>query len=134
MSKKFLMDYTIDLTDLDYMNIVGNAAWLLILQKARGNLLEQLGYPLSRLFSEGIGGVVNEARILYVRGGRFGDRVTIETEATDPFDRGAILRHRILNAQGKIMVKASLTLVFVSNADGYRGTAMPEEIRKGLFG
>ncbi len=134
-SRPFHWDYVIDLTDLDYMNIVGNAAWLLILQKARGDLLRQLGYPIERLFEDGIGGVVQEARVLYLRSGRFMDPIRVETVATDPTNTGLILRHRVTHsATGKLLIKGELSMVFVDNGNGYKGMAMPEEIRRGLFG
>lgn len=134
-SRPFEWDYVIDLTDLDYMNIVGNAAWLLILQKARGDVLRQLGYPIERLFNEGLGGVVQEARILYIRSGRYMDRVRVRTVATDPSETGVILRHHVTHAEtGKLLIKGELTLVFVDNSANYKGTPMPEEIRRGLFG
>ncbi len=130
-SRPFYWKTTIDLTDLDYMNIVGNAAWLLVLQKARGDLLQQLEYPLPELFRDGIGGVVNEARILYVRPGKFCDAVTIETVVETFSDTCALLHHRVLNDQNRIMVKATLTIVFV-DATTHKGIPIPERLKKSL--
>jgi len=47
--------YKVRLDDLDYMGIVGNSHWMIFLERARIDLLEQINFSFSEMKKQKIG-------------------------------------------------------------------------------
>jgi acyl-CoA thioester hydrolase len=132
MSKQFRFDYRVRLDDLDYMGIVGNSDWLTFLERARADLLAAVGYPMERFFAEGLGGVVADLRVRYLRPARFGAIVSVRVSARELGDTSGVLDYVAEGPDGKAYIQAETKMVFVGK-DG-RPVRMPDEIRAALTG
>lgn len=127
----FKFNYKVRLDDLDYMGIVGNGDWMIFMERARIELLEEIGFPFSEMKRRQIGGVVAEASVKYLRPAIFGDELAVEITAHSPFEKGAGLKYRITNQRGDDCLHADLRMVFVDGTG--RPTTMPDEIKNKLF-
>ena len=127
----FTFYYDIRLDDLDYMGIVGNADWLILLERSRADLLSTIGYPMSRFFKERIAGVVADLKVKYVRPARFGDRIQVTISAAEASEVSGVLEYSVNSSEGKPFIRAETKMVFV-NEQG-RPIPMPQEIRNALY-
>lgn len=127
-----LFEYIVRLDDLDYMNIVGNANWLIFMERARIDLLEKINFPFSEMLKNKIGAVVAEAKINYLKPAYFNDKLSIDLEAHTPFKKGLSLKYHIHNKNGLDYLKADLTMVFVDHTG--KSIEMPVSIKERLFG
>lgn len=132
MNNTFQFTYRVRLDDLDYMGIVGNADWLIFLERARADLLASIDYPMKRLMDEKIGGVVADLKVKYIRPARLDDTFTILVSAKEPSDSSGTLEYVAQSTDGKPHLKAETKMVFV-DASG-RPTTIPPGIRVALFG
>lgn len=87
-------------------NHIYHSRYLDLLEAARGEFLRTLGFPLLRLQESGVIFPVVEAQLRYLRPARYDDDLTIEIQLT--LLRGARLgvRHRVLGADGRVLVEA----------------------------
>lgn len=129
--ESFTFSYSIHLDDLDYSGIVGNANWLIILERARIEMLEQIGFSFSKMMQLKIGGVVAEAVIKFQKPAVFGDQLTVTISPHDPFKYGGILQYDIYNQKGAHCLFADIKIIFI-NSSG-RPEIMPTEISDKLF-
>ncbi len=126
----FELEYKVRLDDIDYMGIVGNATWLTFLERARVDIMDVIGYPMTRFFAEKIGAVVSDLNIKYKRPALFGHTVKIRTSPETFFSKGVVLRQIIENVEGQAYVEAQVTMVFVDSVG--LPIPMPEEIKAKL--
>ncbi len=127
----FTFNYPVRLDDLDYMGIIGNSHWLVILERARIDMLEKIDFPFSKMMKLKIGGVVAEATIKFQKPATFGDQLTVAISPHDPFKYGGFLKYDIHNQQGAPCLFADLKMIFV-NSEG-KPTTIPPEISDRLF-
>lgn len=113
------------------MNHVGHANWLLILMRARADLLKQAGVPFESLMQNQTLIVVAEINIRYLRPAVFGDRLTIDMQPQKVFSKGFVLHYQVLNQENLECVHADIVLVFVDGAG--KSIAIPEKIKALLF-
>jgi len=125
--KTFEFNYSVRLDDLDYMSIVGNANWLIFMERARIELLQKIDFPFQKMLKRKIGGVVSESNVKYLRPARFGDVLKIIITPAIESDVSTILEYDIQNSSGKSFVKANLKMVFVDETG--KPTFIPEEIK-----
>ena len=125
------IEYDINLDDLDYAGIVGNASWLIILQRARIKFLELLGSSMKELAAIDIGGVVSEANLKYLRPAKHRDRILIEIMPSDLTKTSVLLNYVARASDGESLLDASLKMVFVSNSEG-RPKRIPGILRSKL--
>jgi len=90
MSSSYTSNFKVRLDDLDYMGIVGNAQWLIFLERTRIELLEALGFPFADMQKKGVGGVVARAEVNYLRPARFGDVLSVQTTPKASGERSAL--------------------------------------------
>ena len=122
--------YTINLDDIDYMGVVGHANWLLILQRARVDLLEALGGSIEALTQAGIVAVVSEVAIRYLRPARHRDNVKVRVLPEELSKTSVLLDYTVTNAAEARLVTAKLRIVFVGSNG--RPVSIPEHIRTAL--
>ena len=125
------VEYRIRLDDLDYMGIVGNASWLILLQRVRSDVLRKLGYPVEQMMADGFGAVVASARIKYLQPARYAETVIIRVTPIDPTESSITLNYEAINQNGKPLIDATLQLVFIDHAG--KRMSIPQEIRARLF-
>lgn len=123
--------YQVRLDDLDYMNIVGNAQWMIFLERARIDLLEKIKFPFSEMIKMGIGGVVAEANVQFLKPAFFNDALTINITPHSPFSKGFKLKYTVTNQKNIACLNAELTMVFVDK-NGKSATT-PENIKNAFF-
>ena len=124
-------EFPVRYDDLDAQGHVGSARWLTVLERARVDMLEQIAVPFHELQRRGVGAVVAEAHLQFLRPARFGDRIVVRITPTDPSESGLKLRYSVLNQESKALLRAWTTMVFV-DLDGRR-SAMPDDVRDRLF-
>mgnify|MGYP002378942684 CR=1 FL=1 len=130
MSSSYTSNFKVRLDDLDYMGIVGNAQWLIFLERTRIELLEALGFPFADMQKKGVGGVVARAEVNYLRPARFGDVLSVQTTPKVSGESSVQLSHSALSASGKEFIRAEISIVFVGS-DG-RPVSMPPEVKSAL--
>lgn|GEM_PF-2143204 len=130
-NKSFQFTYTVRLDDLDYMGIVGNAAWLILLERSRADLLTAIAYPMTRFFRERIGGVVAELKVAYLRPAKMDDVINITITAKDPTGSSGLLEYVATSPNGQTFIKAETRMVFVDSSG--KPIQIPDQIRQALF-
>jgi YbgC/YbaW family acyl-CoA thioester hydrolase len=123
---EFSIPYKVVLDDLDYLNHVGNAKWLTILERARIDMLEQINYPITRILEQKISVVVSEADIKYIRPAVYGDHLEIRITPINFTQYGVDLNYNVLNKKGKSIFKARVGLVCVDHS-GIK-TSLPSDL------
>jgi acyl-CoA thioester hydrolase len=74
---KSILPYQVAYADTDMMGVVYYANYLVFFERARTTLLEDLGYPYTRLEKEGFGLPVIEAHCKYRLPALYGERLQI---------------------------------------------------------
>jgi YbgC/YbaW family acyl-CoA thioester hydrolase len=131
MPKVFRFTYAIRLDDLDFMGIVGNANWLVFMERSRTDLLAALDYPMQRMFAEKLGGVVAELKVKYLRSARLSDVITMQLTAKEPSESSCTLEYVAESSEGKTFIKAETRMTFIDESG--RPTAIPPSILHSLF-
>ncbi len=124
--KTYNYTYTIQLDDLDFQGHVGNASWLILLERARVELIKDLGYPYDQLAKDELGSVVARANLRYLLPAFYGDAVTISIQIIEAQNTHLLLKHKCRNQKGKICLAAELKIVFINKAG--RPIKIPERI------
>ena len=127
---KYEFTYRVNLDDLDYMGIVGHAQWLLILQRARIDLLEALGLSYEFLAESGAAAVVRSVSIEFLAPAKHRDLIRVGIEAVELTATSLLLRYVVSSAERKRFVACDLRLVFVA-ASG-RPMRIPERLKTAL--
>lgn len=112
--------------DTDAAGVVHNVAYLRLVEVARSELAERLGWSLGEMGSSGLVPVLVRTEIDYLRPARLGEELLIESRLT----RLERLRFSIessirKNGESRNLVRCRQTLVTVRVADG-RPQAVPE--------
>jgi len=123
--------YKVRLDDLDYMGIVGNSHWMIFLERARIDLLEQINFSFSEMKKQKIGGVVAESNIKFLRPAFFDDQLEITIRPHSLFSKGFILNYKVKNQKNIECLSAEITMIFV-DFDG-KSIKIPDGIRNKLF-
>ena len=126
MQSGYTFDYKIQLDDLDYQRHVGNANWIIILQRCRFDLCSHLGYPYSKMEQDGIGSVVAEANLKYCFPAFNDDDIKVQIDIDPPEKKSIWIRQKCTNQNGKLCLIADMKMVFV-NISG-KAVYIPEPI------
>ncbi len=112
--KNHTLDYTVRLDDLDFMNIVGHTQWLVILERARVELFTQLGLSFKEMVKQGIGVVVSQLQMKYLRPAAFEQslKISITPEALTQFR--LMLHYRVTSETPAPHVIGKVMLVFIN--------------------
>lgn len=79
-AKKFSYPRTIKETHLDTFGHVNNAAYLVLFEEARWELITKNGYGLKKIQETGFGPVILEIKIAFLKELRLREQITIETQ------------------------------------------------------
>jgi acyl-CoA thioester hydrolase len=116
--------------ETDGMGVVWHGNYLLWFEVGRVETLRAIGYPYSRLESEGLGLPVTEVGMRYVRPARFDDLLRIEVRLADLKSRKFRITYRITNAEtsDEIVTGFSEHICWKSGVV----TLLPQELRDKL--
>lgn len=79
MSSQFVYSLTIKPSHLDVFGHVNNAVYLMLLEEARWDILNKNNYGIDKIQATGLGPVILEIRINFLKELHVGDQITIET-------------------------------------------------------
>ncbi|MFT6834518.1 MAG: YbgC/YbaW family acyl-CoA thioester hydrolase [Francisellaceae bacterium] len=113
MSKIYKFEYKIRLDDLDGQGHVGNANWLILLERARIDLCELIGYSYKNMVNTGLMGVVAKANLKYYFQAYMDDVITLEIRLKDPTEKSFVIYHKCRNQDNKLCLVADIKLFFV---------------------
>ncbi len=77
MPTKIHLTYEVPYADTDRMGIIYYANYLVFFERARTRLLDEIGYPYTRLEAEGVGLPVITAHVDYKNSATYGDTLDI---------------------------------------------------------
>ncbi len=98
--KTFSLTQRVRYGETDAMGIVWHGNYLLWFEVGRVEVLRAIGYPYSRLESEGYGLPVTEAGLRYARAAKFDDVLRIEVWLEELRSRQFRIGYRISKADG----------------------------------
>jgi acyl-CoA thioester hydrolase len=98
-SKQFSITQRVRYAETDAMGVVWHGNYLLWFEVGRVETLRAIGYPYSRLESEGFGLPVTEVGLRYTRAARFDDPIRIDTWLADLKSRKFRIAYRISHAE-----------------------------------
>ncbi len=73
-------------TNLDFYGHVNNAMYMTVLEQARWDFITEQGYGLKRILETGLGPVILEAKLTFLKELRLHEEIVIESQTTS-FDR-----------------------------------------------
>jgi acyl-CoA thioester hydrolase len=97
--KQFSVTQRVRYAETDAMGVVWHGSYLLWFEVGRVETLRALGYPYTRLESEGYGLPVAEAGLRYARAARFDDPLKIDVWLADLKSRKFRIAYRITHAE-----------------------------------
>ena len=100
--------------ETDMMGITHHANYIRWMEEARIGLLEQLGFPYSRVESDGVFSPVRSVSCLYKQPSTFGDEISIKV-TVESFNRIVLtLLYEMRNQKGEMVCEARSEHVFVN--------------------
>jgi acyl-CoA thioester hydrolase len=120
---------TVQFDEVDQYGIVHHPRYLVFFERARVELMGQLGMTVSRPEITGLGLIVASAEVKFLRSAGFLDELVVEQGCSQAGASRIKLVYRILRGN-EVMAKAELVLAFV-DASG-RPCRAPSDIREGL--
>lgn len=110
---KFTCELTVRAADLNYGNHVGNDSILTLMQEARIQFYQSLGYRNELSFEGTIGHIVADATVVYKSEAFLGDVLVIEVALTDFNKYGFDMFYRLRNKEtGKDVAIGKTGIVF----------------------
>ena len=106
---KFNYPVTIREQHLDTFGHVNNAMYLVILEEARWEFITSRGYGLKTILKTGMGPVILEYNMKFIKELKLRQQVTIETQMISYEDKIAVLQQNILNDKNEICFEGKMT-------------------------
>ena len=97
---------------LDSFNHVNNAAYLEILEDARWEFLNIRGFGLNKIHQLGVGPVVLECHIKFIKELKLRQTITIESQMNSYEKKIGVMRQEIFNEQRESCSLATMTFGF----------------------
>lgn len=117
--------------ELDSLGHVNHAQYLLYAESVRWNHFIQLGFTHQKMFKEmGVGPVILNLNITYLKELNFGDEITITNEVVKVEGKKMSLHQEFL-VKGEKAAELDLLFVFIDLAKR-RSTEIPAEMMKAL--
>jgi thioesterase-3 len=107
--KKFTYKMLIREHHLDSFHHVNNATYLEIFEEARWELLQLSGITLQSIHANGIGPVVLECHLKFIKELRLRETIVIESQLQSYEKVIGVMQQNIIDEQGKICCQAQLT-------------------------
>ena len=115
--------------DTDAGGVVFHAQYLAFMERARTELLNELGLDLARLAEERrVLFLVYELRARYHAPARLNDMLSVSAEVVKMGRASLVFRHRV-ERNGELLVEADVTLALVDR-DRMRPARMPQELEQ----
>lgn len=110
---KFTCELSVRASDLNYGNHVGNDSILTIMQEARIQFYQSLGYKNELNFEGSVGHIVADAVVVYKSEAFLGDQLQVQIGMNDFSKYGFDMFYQILNkATGKEVALGKTGIVF----------------------
>ena len=117
--------------DTDAGGVVFHAQYLAFMERARTELLNEMGLDLARLADEQrVLFLVYELKARYHAPARLNDMLSASAEVVKMGRASLVFRHRVERA-GELLVEADVTLALVDR-DRMKPARMPEELQQAL--
>lgn len=129
---KALYNLSIKESHLDFMGHVNNATYLTILEEARWELLYSHNYTLKDILTSGIGPVILECNIKFLKEIGLRQIITIESEIISFKDKIGIMQQNIFNEKKELCTSAKFTFGFFDMK--LRKLVEPRDKLKAIFG
>lgn len=97
---------------LDTFGHVNNATYLQILEQVRWDLISSRGYGFKKIQETGLGPVILEINMKFLREIKLRETVTVETQPLEYGSKIGILRQDIFNEKGEKMFESKFTFGF----------------------
>lgn len=110
---KYNFSYKVNLDDLDYAGHVGNADWLIFLERARIELLNEINFSILEMKKISIFGVVGESKLKYLKPSTYGDTLDILIEVKENNSKSVLLDYSVHNQGNQKCLDAQIVIVFV---------------------
>ncbi len=125
---KHQMQLRIYYQDTDAGGIVYHSNYLNFAERARGEMLFEMGLLNSELVKQGIAFVLRNASLDYRRPARLDDTVTVETQVCEIKNASMVMEQTFFRGE-EILVVVQLQLAFV-NPETLRPIRMPESMKE----
>ncbi len=106
----FQYDLVIKEFHLDTFGHVNNATYLQLYEEARWEFITANGYGLDKIKSTGLGPVILEINISFVKELRLREKITIHSQTGDYSGRVGIIKQWITDSEGKICSEIELKM------------------------
>lgn len=110
--KKHEYELTIKESHLDFMGHVNNATYLTILEEARWELLLEYNYTLNDILKSGIGPVILECNIKFIKEIKLREKIIIESEISSLENKIGYIEQLIFNEKKELCSKAKFAFGF----------------------
>ena len=97
---------------LDFMGHVNNATYLTILEEARWELLQDHNYTLNDILKSGVGPVILECNIKFIKEIKLREKITIEAQISSLENKIGYIEQKIFNENKELCTKAKFTFGF----------------------
>ena len=106
---KFSYSLMIKEQHLDTFGHVNNATYLVILEEARWDLITSRGYGLRTIQKTGLGPVILEWNMKFIKELRLRQTITIQTHLVSYDDKIGVLQQDILNDKNELCFQGKMT-------------------------
>ncbi len=131
---KFTTQYTVRIADVNYGGHVGNDSILTIMQEARLQYLQFLGYKNEISIGEHVGIIVADAAVVYKSESFYGEVITIKI-AVDDFNKyGFDIYYHLIAAENGREIARGKTGIVCLNYKEKKIAVVPEELLEKLRG
>ncbi len=110
--RTFRYEHTVTANEIDGFNHVNNAAYLVIFERARWAILDDLGTQWADIAASGVGPLVLAAELNFVREVLLGETVTVETHFEPTSPRRFNVQHRMLGPDGGLRALGTIRGAF----------------------
>lgn len=129
MAKPHRFQLRVYYEDTDLAGVVYYANYLKFIERARSEMVRDLGIDQKALQGEGLVFVVRRVVADYLSSARYDDELTVKTEVTSVTGARLVLQQQVVRAD-QTLFTADVTLVLV--AEGGRIARVPANIRQKL--
>ncbi len=114
--------------DCDPMGVVWHGNYLKYMEIARGEVLDELGYPYARIGEEGYAFPIVDIRVKYVESLFLKEKFEVVTDLIEYENR--LVHNFVIKKDDRICCKARSVQVCVHSDNGEMDFFMPENFRK----
>lgn len=107
-NRTFTYELTIREHHLDTFGHVNNATYLQIYEEARWELITQNGYGLDKVQSTGMGPVILEINIRFIKELFLREKITIHSQTSDYTTKVGVIKQWITNSKGQVCSEIDL--------------------------